>query len=666
MNSDTDFRQVTYDATDGFIRVATCAPSVALGNCELNASRIVEEVSRASQDKTALIVFPELCLCGATIGDLLVDSTLLVSAEQGLISILERTKNIACVFVVGLPVCYNQILYNCAAVCAEGKLLGLTAKQYTTNIIGNQHIFSSVPDDFLVKIEFANQSTMLGSKLVYRMPFNTCTMAVDLNDQILSMSNASWYVLSGASIIVQPAAIPTSITSFEKTKQSICANSFQNKCVYLFSNASKGESSTDYVFADEAYTIELGHILAEHHALDSVECRHVDIDVNQIQQSRLHDNSWSLYVNQIKQRSQKDVYTVCPTYHLTYDFTYEHLHRYINKRPFLLDVDNEEDIGQQHAFDKRIFDMQAYALANRLDKIGANHVVIGVSGGLDSTLALLSSVHAFELLKLPIENILAVSMPGFGTTERTRKNALKLAKELGCTRREVCINKAVLQHFDDINHNLKCTDVVYENSQARERTQILMDIANQCGGIVVGTGDMSELALGWATYNGDQMSMYAINSNIPKTLVSELVGVMGSTYGNQVANICQDIIQTPVSPELIPANNDKITQITEDLIGPYELHDFFMYYVLTYRFSPLKIFKLACSAFEDTYTQHVIWYWLRVFYRRFFSQQFKRSCMPDGPQVFDISLSPRGGWKMPSDMQVTTWLNQIDSFEPAI
>lgn len=636
------------------MRVATMAPDLHVGDCDFNALCILNALDNAVDAGASLVVFPELSLCGATLGDMLCDAALLASAEKNLAWLLEQTHDMPVVFVVGLPVAHRGVLYNCAAVCAEGALLGLTAKDFTLDSIGNQHIFAPVAQDLELEIEFAQTTTCLSTRLVYELPESFGMMAIVMSDDFGGTSaQALYYAAAGASILVHPSAMPDTIGSITSRFGLIDTLAQTNHCAYIFANAGVGESTTDYVFSGTGYVSEAGEAVVDDSQDADESLALYDIDTQLLEQVRLITPSVH-YAN-----------TSCPyakvSYALDYAYETDHLCRKINPAPFFVSGFDEFDSQAQAAYLKTIFELQVHGLVNRMRKIGTSRLVLGVSGGLDSTLALFVAVAALEQLGLPTHNLKAISMPGFGTTQRTRGNAQKLAVALGCDAQEILIHDAVNQHFADIDHDPQCADVVFENSQARERTQILMDIANQVSGLVVGTGDMSELALGWATYNGDQMSMYSVNANIPKTIVRALVEVISCAFGKDAVSICKDILATPISPELLPVSSDQIEQATEDLVGPYELHDFFMYQLLTYRFSPVKIFKLACLAFKNSHEPKVIAKWLRVFYRRFFMQQFKRTCMPDGPSVFDISLSPRGGWKMPSDASAAIWLAQIDS-----
>ena len=636
------------------MRVATMAPDLRIGDCDFNALNILNALDDAVDAGASLVVFPELSLCGATLGDMLCDAALLASAEKNLAWLLEQTRDIPVVFVVGLPVAHRGTLYNCAAVCAEGALLGLTAKDFTLDSIGNQHIFAPVAQDFECEIKFAQTTTCLSTRLVYELPATHSMMAVVMADDFTAASaQAAAYTAAGATILVHPAAMPDTIGSITARFGLIDALAQTNRCAYIFINAGVGESTTDYVFGGTGYVSEAGAAVVD----DTQDADEVldlyDVDMQLLVQTRM--------IAPRAPYAKPSCTCVKASYTLDYTFETGHLCRTVNAASFFAPGFDELDSQAQAAYLETIFELQVHGLVNRMRKIGARRLVLGVSGGLDSTLALLVAVAALEQLDLPANNLKAISMPGFGTTQRTRGNAQKLAVALGCDAQEILIHDAVNQHFTDIDHDPQCTDVVFENSQARERTQILMDIANQVSGLVVGTGDMSELALGWATYNGDQMSMYSVNANIPKTVVRALVEVISCAFGEEAACICEDILATPISPELLPADGEQIAQVTEDLVGPYELHDFFMYQLLTYRFAPAKIFKLACLAFEESFEPEIIAKWLRVFYRRFFMQQFKRTCMPDGPSVFDISLSPRGGWKMPSDASAAIWLSQIDS-----
>jgi len=642
----------------GFFRVACASPQVTVADCEKNTDEIIKQCLRASNERVELIVFPELCITGYTCGDLFLQHTLLQSAKKQLQRLAAKTANLDILIAVGCPLEKNNKLYNCAVFISGGNILATIPKTHIPNYGEFYEIRHFTPGTTVSvdTIENSNEYLIATNTLIQ---FHGVKIAAEIcEDMWVSCPPSTLHVQAGAQIICNLSASNEIVGKADYRRMLVQSQSGRCACAYLYANASHGESTQDLIFGGHNIIAEDGNILEES-ILYSDGYIVSDIDIDKIQTERKRANTWTtistnsynFIVCEESQKSNKDT-----------AFT---LLRKISPTPFVpSDTHNREKRCQE------IIAMQAEGLAKRLRHIGCKNAVVGLSGGLDSTLALLVTAEAFRRINLNSEGIIAVTMPCFGTTDRTYNNACKMAKSMNVTLREIRIEKAVRQHFFDIGHDENDHSVTYENSQARERTQILMDIANQTGGIVIGTGDLSELALGWATYNGDQMSMYGVNSSIPKTLVRYLVAEEASKANKTLGNILLDILDTPVSPELLPPQKDgTIAQKTEDLVGPYELHDFFLYYVLRWGYTPQKIYILALQAFCSDKTQKPIYdatiirKWLRIFYRRFFQQQFKRSCMPDGVKVGTVNLSPRGDWRMPSDASVALWLKEVDKLE---
>ena len=605
--------------SDGFLRVAAASPRIRVADVEGNAEVALAAVREAVERGVRALVLPELNLTGYTAADLFHNRTLLHTCETALAHILDETRELPIVFTIGLPVAVAENIYNCAAVCCAGELLGLTAKKYLPNYgeFYERRWFAPAPAD-PVWVEFAGQGPVpLGSGLVYRCcdeGAEDLVLGIEVCEDLwVPAPPSTEMALAGATVILNPSASDEIIGKADYRRSLISNQSARLYCAYAYADASEGESTTDMVFAGENLVYENGSKLAATQLL-TCDMAVADVDIDRV----------------------------------------------FPRAPFV-----PADHGDLAGRCETILNLQTAGLKTRLAHTGTKAAVIGLSGGLDSTLALLVTVRAFDALGLPRTGITAVSMPGFGTTRRTKSNAESLARDLGVSFREVSIHTAVEQHFKDIEHDPAVQDVTYENSQARERTQILMDLANQAGGFVIGTGDLSELALGWATYNGDHMSMYAVNASVPKTLVRHLVRYAADVFGGRIAEVLLDILDTPVSPELLPPTGDgEIAQKTEDLVGPYELHDYFLYYLLRFGFEPGKIYRMALKSFEGVYDAKTVHTWLRTFYRRFFAQQFKRSCLPDGPKVGSVTLSPRGDWRMPSDASSRLWLARIDALNP--
>lgn len=642
---------------DGFIKVAAAIPSVRVADCAYNVQQIESVIARVEGMGVEIVVFPELSITGYSCQDLFRQNLLLEKAEEAVLMLLDFTRQLDVISIVGVPVVVGDMLLNCAAVIQKGDLLGLIPKTFLPNYneFYEKRWFSSSRDLTATEIHFAGGKVRISPSLTL---FSTCDgvrFGVEICEDLWSPTPPSTdLALAGADIIFNLSASDELIGKHQYLKSLLAQQSARLFSGYVYSGCGFGESTQDVVYGGNALIYENGVLLAESErfSLDS------QIVISQIDVERLRDErrSNSTFVNA---KQGHDAIIINAHGIMERDFD---LSRVVNPRPF---IPSDENMS---ANCDEIFSIQVAGLAKRLVHTACKRVVVGISGGLDSTLALLVCVRTFDKLGLSRDGIVGVTMPGFGTTDRTHSNAVNLMKSLGVTVREISIADAVEQHFKDIGHNIDNHDVTYENSQARERTQILMDLSNQLNAIVVGTGDLSELALGWATYNGDHMSMYGVNAGVPKTLIKYLVSFVADTIGDQVSRgILLDIIDTPISPELIPADESgNISQKTEDLVGPYELHDFFLYYVLRFGFRPSKIFMLARKAFDGSdksvmaYDDETIKKWLTVFVRRFFSQQFKRSCMPDGPKVGSVSLSPRGDWRMPSDASAAIWLRECE------
>ena len=636
----------------GFVRVAAAIPNVKIGDCKHNAQQIESLIIQAEGKGTEIICFPELCITAYTCGDLFAQQILLDDAEMALISILDFTRSLDIISIIGLPIPYRGTLLNCAAIIQKGKILGIVPKTYLPNYkeFYEQRWFTSGDTHGDNTVLICGQQVPLSRNLIFSTP--SCRFGVEICEDVWApIPPSSELTLKGAEIIFNLSADNEGVGKHDYLKSLLAQQSARCLCGYVFAGAGFGESTQDVVFAGKALMFENGLLLAESERFSFKEQLVIgEIDVERLRTERRVNTTFGASMARVKGQNalQIDTELFAPK---SFD-----LSRTISPAPF---------VHSGRALNERceeIFAIQIEGLAKRLVHTQAQTAVIGVSGGLDSTLALLVCAKTFDKLGLPRKGIIGVTMPGFGTTGRTYRNAMELMKSLGITIREISIKKACVQHFEDIGVDAEKHDVTYENSQARERTQILMDVANQMNGLVIGTGDLSELALGWATYNGDHMSMYGVNVSIPKTLVRHLVAwVAESIIDDTSQATLMDIVDTPISPELIPADeNGEIAQKTEDLVGPYELHDFFLYYMLRFGFRPSKIFYLAQHAFIGKYTDEVIKKWITIFFRRFFSQQFKRSCLPDGPKVGSCSLSPRGDWRMPSDASAAAWIEECN------
>jgi len=636
----------------GFVRVAAATPVIKVADCGYNAEKIMELINLAQKQEIKLIIFPELCVTGYTCGDLFFQDTLLRCAMEEVKRIAEFTMGKELLAVIGFPYFYMGKLYNTAAVIKDGKILGLVPKMSIPNyteFYEARYFTSGFINPML--IDFCGDKVYFGSRILFKcsnMP--EFILGIEICEDLwIPQSPSITHCIAGASIIANLSA-SDEITGKDAYRRDLVKNqSAKLVCGYIYADAGEGESTTDLVFAGHNLIAENGTLLKESSTFENgIISTELDLGKLKSERRRMH--------TYLEQNTYE--YTVLPFSFLegNTELPLIPLTRYIDPAPF---VPSEETDRLNRC--KDIINLQAFGLKTRLAHIGGKCAVIGLSGGLDSTLALLVTYKAFEMLNIDKAGIIAITMPCFGTTDRTYQNAICLANSLGVTLKEIPIREAVELHFKDIGQDRELHDITYENCQARERTQVLMDIANKYNGIVIGTGDMSELALGWATYNGDHMSMYGVNCSVPKTLVRFLVSYFIQTSSNkELKTVLTDILDTPVSPELLPPKDGKISQKTEDIVGPYELHDFFLYYVLRFGFEPAKVYRLAKIAFTGSYEEKVILKWLKVFYQRFFSQQFKRSCLPDGPKVGSVSVSPRGDLRMPSDASAALWMKELD------
>lgn len=659
----------------GFFRLCSASPKVEVADCKTNADFIIKCVHDACKKNADLIVFPELCITGYTCGDLFLQKKLQESAVEQLFRIAEETKDDSCIFTVGLPIVHSMALYNCAAVVFEGKIHGIIPKTFIPNYAEfyERRYFSPAPSaDSILEITVGNQKIPFGVNQLFTLDGqDNFVLGVEICEDLwVPLPPSINHALAGATVIANLSASNEIIGKAAYRRSLTAGQSAKITGTYVYADASHGESTQDLVFASHNLICENGTILAESKLFEeNDECGTMifaDTDLEKICQERRRTTTFAQCAEENNRNytivDLKSLNSLKKDCECKNSMECKDLLRFIEPFPF---VPADKNARQDRC--SEVISLQAEGLAKRLRHIHAKTAVIGLSGGLDSTLALLVTCRAFDLCKIDRKGILAVTMPCFGTTDRTYNNACMLAEKTGSKLVEVQIAQAVRQHFKDIGQDENVHDVTYENSQARERTQVLMDLANKCNGIVIGTGDLSEQALGWATYNGDHMSMYGVNGSIPKTLVRYLVEWFADeAFENnelQLSEVLKDILDTPVSPELLPPENGKISQKTEDLVGPYALHDFFIYYMLRFGFSPEKIYFLAKYAFKNAYSDEVILKWLKIFYRRFFSQQFKRSCMPDGAKVGTVSLSPRGDWRMPSDASVAIWLDSLEKIQ---
>ena len=637
----------------GFIKVASAVPSVKVADCKYNVEQIEQQIILAEGQGVEIIVFPELSLTGYTCQDLFRQNLLLETTESAMLMLLDFTRQLNIISIVGLPIAVGDLLLNCAAIIQKGQILGIVAKEYLPNYneFYEKRWFASVQDLRTTELRFAGNQINLSFTPQIFVTCDGVRFGVEICEDVWAPTPPSNHLaLAGADIIFNLSASDELIGKHDYLCKLLAQQSARTITGYVYSSAGFGESTQDVVYGGNALIFENGHLLQSGPRFAMTPQMQVaQIDVERLRTERRGNTT---YVNAQRRMIGEDVIFKNAHSILPKDFVLE---RPVDAHPFIPSPDMMEKSCEE------ILNIQVMGLAKRLVHTGCQKVVIGISGGLDSTLALLVCAMTFDKLGLNRSGIIGVTMPGFGTTDRTYTNAIKLMQSLHITIREISIAKSVTQHFEDIGHDISVHDTTYENSQARERTQILMDVSNQEGGLVIGTGDLSELALGWCTYNGDHMSMYAVNASIPKTLIACLVKFVAGTMDADTSATLHDVVDTPISPELVPADEDgNIQQKTEDLVGPYELHDYFLYYFMRHGFRPMKIFLLAQKAFEGQYDDDVIKHWLKTFFRRFFSQQFKRSCLPDGPKVGSISLSPRGDWRMPSDSSSELWLRECE------
>ena len=632
---------------DGFIRVAASTPEVRVADVEFNREQVCERILEGRKQGARIMVFPELVLTGYTCGELFMQKPLLTKVREELKKLVEFTKGSDMLLFVGLPWEYHHKLYNVAAAIQDGTLLGLIPKRWLPNYSEFYELRYFNPGwDQAILVPWEDTKVPMGSRILFECRnVENLVVGAEICEDVWVLNPPSVsHAAAGATVLVNCSASDEVTGKSDYRRSLISGQSARLLCAYLYANAGEGESSQDLVFGGQNLIAENGTLLAESRRFEN-QTIYADLDLERLECERRRMTTY--------QPEGREQYTIVE---FSLAEVEQKLLRTIDPSPF---VPHDKEGRDRRC--EEILSIQAMGLKKRLRHTGSKCAVIGISGGLDSTLALLVTVRAFDLLGLPRENILSVTMPCFGTTDRTYQNACTLTRKLHATLMEVDIRDAVNTHFRDIGQDPLVHDVTYENSQARERTQVLMDIANKHGGLVIGTGDMSELALGWATYNGDHMSMYGVNCSVPKTLVRHLVRYYADTCGEkELEAVLLDVLDTPVSPELLPPEDGKIAQKTEDLVGPYELHDFFLYYILRYGYHPGKIYRLALTAFEGTYESETILAWLKVFYRRFFNQQFKRSCLPDGPKVGSAAVSPRGDLRMPSDACSRLWLSEIE------
>lgn len=639
----------------GLVRVAVGSPELKVADVNFNRGQITELAVQARQQGCQVLLLPELCLTGYSCGDLFYQPLLQQQSIEALQQLTRDTRELSLVLVVGLPIQVDGRLYNCAALLVDGQICGLVPKTYLPNSAEfyEERWFSSASRATVDSVNLDGTEIPFGADLLFTASNNPqCCIGLEICEDLWAVEPPSGSLaVAGATLLLNPSASPEVLGKQAYRQQLVCSQSARCLAAYAYASAGPGESSTDLVYAGHSLIAENGQLLTEteRFSFDS-QLAWADVDLTRLQTERLRNTSFAdAWVSDLRIVDFK-----------LGESSVSSLARPISSRPFVPEGESERD-----ARCEEIFAIQTTGLAKRLRHTGSQQVVIGISGGLDSTLALLVAVRAFDKLGLSRTGIVAVTMPGFGTTARTRGNAEKLSELLGVTLRVISIDAAVHQHFADIEHDATRHDITYENAQARERTQVLMDVANQVGGLVIGTGDLSELALGWCTYNGDHMSMYGVNAGVPKTLVRYLVDWCAETvFDGEATKVLHDIGATPVSPELLPPDkNGEIGQKTEETVGPYELHDFFLYHAVRLHYPPTKIFAFAGQAFAGRYESAIILKWLEVFFRRFFSQQFKRSCLPDGPKVGSVALSPRGDWRMPSDASVNLWLTDLEALK---
>ena len=631
----------------GFVKVAAATPDIRVADVAYNQEQICRLIDETASEGAKIVVFPELALTGYTCGDLFTQDVLLAQARKAICQVAAATEEKDALIFVGMPLAVEGELYNVAAALNRGKILGFTTKTFLPNYgeFYEMRQFREGPGEVRC-ICFEGEKVLFGPRILFEadvMP--DLIVSAEICEDVWSPVPPSIQAArEGATVIVNCSASDETIGKAAYRKSLIEGQSARLMAAYIYANAGEGESTTDLVFGGHNIISENGTTLAEGERFKNGVV-YAQIDVKRLISERRKNTTF---------KAARERYLARVPFRL--ELTETKLTRKFPSRPFVPDAKEERDRRCEE-----ILTIQAMGLKKRLAHTHARSAVVGISGGLDSTLAILVTARAFDMLGMDRSQIIAVTMPCFGTTDRTYNNACQMALKLGAQLREVRIADSVESHFRDIGHDIEDHSVTYENSQARERTQVLMDISNQTGGLVVGTGDMSELALGWATYNGDHMSMYGVNASVPKTLVRHLVAYEAEKHGGLLRDALLDILDTPVSPELLPPKDGDIAQKTEDIVGPYELHDFFLYYLLRFGYPPQKIYRLACLSFAGQFDPPVIKHWLTTFIRRFFSQQFKRNCLPDGPRVGSVALSPRGDWRMPSDASAALWLQQLDT-----
>lgn len=635
----------------GFVKIGAATPKIKVADCEANVEEIKKQLTEAEKEKAKVVVFPELCITGYTCEDLFLQETLLVGAKDGLLALLEFSKDMDMLFFAGLPMEFQGKLYNVMAACCQGKVLGIVPKRNLPNysVYYEMRHFAKGP---LVPewIPFLGEKVPFGVHLLF-----SCAEVPDLvvaaeicEDLWVPLPPSINHAIAGATLVVNGSASDETTGKESYRRELVKSQSARLLCGYAYASAGEGESSTDLVFSAHNLICENGTVLKEAERF-TTGVIYSELDLGRIKSERRR-----LITHETGNR---DGYEVV-------EFHLKERGEVVLTRSFAPQPFVPSNPQERTSRCEEILTIQAMGLKKRLEHTKASGAVIGISGGLDSTLALLVAVRAFDMLGWDRKGIIAVTMPCFGTTDRTYRNAVSLNEQLHTTLKEIPIGEAVKVHFKDIGHDESNHNVVFENSQARERTQILMDIANMTGGLVIGTGDLSELALGWATYNGDHISMYGVNVSVPKTLVRHLVRYYADTCNDEKTKaVLEDVLDTPVSPELLPPEDGQIAQKTEDLVGPYELHDFFLYYMMRFGYRPEKLYRIARYSFKESYDEETILKWMKVFYRRFFMQQFKRSCLPDGPRVGSVSLSPRGDLRMPSDACATLWLKELEELE---
>lgn len=633
----------------GFLKVCAVSPRVTVAGVQSNLNAALQEIEKANKNKVQILVFPELFLSGYTCGDLFLQTALQDACKSALTAVCRATENSALVVVIGLPLKFGASLYNCAAVVQNGMVVAVIPKTYIPNY--NEYYekrwFAS-GDGVNGTIKLNGQEVLFGQTLV-RLS-DDAVLGVEICEDLWTPSTpGTSLALSGANIIVNLSASNEVVTKNDYRKNLICMQSAKDFCAYIYASAGVGESTSDLVFSGACTVAENGALLSEGERFAfNGSMAEACIDIEKLNAERAHNTSFTDAAKKLKEKLSEVSTPVEVS-----DLEYNEVNRSFDPHPFV-----PSDSAEKDERCREILLIQSHALAKRMSHIGAKKAIIGISGGLDSTLALLVTARALKILNLPNENMICVTMPGFGTTDRTYQNAVDLIHAFGATFMEISIRNAARGHMADIGHDESVHDITYENTQARERTQILMDLANKHGAVLVGTGDLSELALGWCTYNADHMSMYGVNAGVPKTLVRHLVRNEAQQLPEEISKILNDILDTPVSPELLPPDeNGNIQQKTEETLGPYEVHDFYLYHFLRFGTRPEKLLFMASRAFAGIYSEEQLKNWLKLFVRRFFTNQFKRSCLPDGPKVGSVSLSPRGDWRMPSDADCSVWLD---------